>query len=119
MNTFLSRMNWRLTLPLVLLLTFFLLRRDFLSVGNLYALMQAFALLGIATLGISMTMIAGEFDLSVGAVAAVTGLVLVKTGDTRCDPICAHEPELTSKARSLHDQFENDCCDNEQEPLVR
>jgi ribose/xylose/arabinose/galactoside ABC-type transport system permease subunit len=75
-------MNWRLTLPLVLLLTFFLLRRDFLSVGNLYALMQAFALLGIATLGISMTMIAGEFDLSVGAVAAVTGLVLVKTGES-------------------------------------
>jgi ribose/xylose/arabinose/galactoside ABC-type transport system permease subunit len=82
MNKFLSRINWRLALPVVLLLVFFLLRPDFLSVGNLYALMQAFALLGIVTLGLSLTMIAGEFDLSVGAVSAVAGLVLVKTGES-------------------------------------
>jgi ribose/xylose/arabinose/galactoside ABC-type transport system permease subunit len=71
----------RLTLPAALLIGFSLSNHDFLTVGNAYALMQAFALLGLVTLGISMTMIAGEFDLSVGAVASVAGLILVKTGE--------------------------------------
>jgi ribose/xylose/arabinose/galactoside ABC-type transport system permease subunit len=81
MNTFISRIDWRLILPIGLLMIFFFLNHDFLSVGNIYALMQAFALLALVTLGISMTMVAGEFDLSVGAVSAVAGLVLVKTGE--------------------------------------
>ncbi|KVD46805.1 ABC transporter permease [Burkholderia sp. ABCPW 11] len=81
MNTILLRINWRPALPIALLIIFFLLNHDFLAVGNVYALMQAFALLGLVTLGISMTMVAGEFDLSVGAVSAVAGLVLVKTGE--------------------------------------
>ena len=53
----------------------------FLSLGNLYALGQTFALLGLVTLGLAMTMIAGEFDLSVGATVAVAGLVMVKVGE--------------------------------------
>ena len=35
--------------------------------------MQTFALLGMVTLGLSLTMIAGEFDLSVGSMVAVAG----------------------------------------------
>jgi len=54
----------------------------FLTIDNLYALMQTVALLGLVTLGLSMTMIAGEFDLSVGAMVAVAALVTVKLADT-------------------------------------
>jgi ribose/xylose/arabinose/galactoside ABC-type transport system permease subunit len=82
MNTHIHRLLWQLILPAALLSIFSFANHDFLSLGNLYALMQAFALLGLATLGISLTMIAGEFDLSVGAVSAVAGLVLVKTGES-------------------------------------
>ena len=49
----------------------------FLSVGNAYALMQNIALLGLVTLGLAMTMIAGEFDLGVGSMLAVAGLVTI------------------------------------------
>lgn len=54
----------------------------FLSPPNLYALMQSFAYLGIVALGLSVTMIAGEFDLSVAATATVAGLVTIKMGDS-------------------------------------
>jgi ribose transport system permease protein len=80
MNMLLNRTCWRLVLPIALLLIFVAADPGFLSAGNIYALLQAFALLGLVTLGISLTMIAGEFDLSVGAVSAVSGLVLVKVG---------------------------------------
>lgn len=55
---------------------------DFFSTGNIYSLGQDFALLGLVTLGLSLAMIAGEFDLSLGAVVAVAGLVMLKLGDT-------------------------------------
>ncbi|HSV53077.1 MAG TPA: ABC transporter permease [Burkholderiaceae bacterium] len=54
---------------------------DFLSLGNLYALGQMAALLGLVTLGLALTMLAGEFDLSAGAMVAVAGLVMVKIGE--------------------------------------
>ncbi|MBP0624805.1 ABC transporter permease [Cupriavidus consociatus] len=53
---------------------------QFFSEANLYAILQAFALLGIVALGLSVTMIAGEFDLSVAAIATVAGLITVKFG---------------------------------------
>jgi ribose/xylose/arabinose/galactoside ABC-type transport system permease subunit len=49
----------------------------FLSVGNAYALLQSVALLGLVTLGLAITMIAGEFDLAVGSMLAVAGLVTI------------------------------------------
>jgi ribose/xylose/arabinose/galactoside ABC-type transport system permease subunit len=49
----------------------------FLSVGNAYALLQSVALLGLVALGLAMTMIAGEFDLAVGSMLAVAGLVTI------------------------------------------
>jgi ribose/xylose/arabinose/galactoside ABC-type transport system permease subunit len=82
MNSIFRRLTWRFYLPIALIVVFSAVNRDFFSIGNLYALMQSFALLGLVTLGISLTMIAGEFDLSVGAIAATAGLVLVKTGET-------------------------------------
>lgn len=50
----------------------------FLSLANLYAIMQSFAFLGMLSLGLSLTMIAGEFDLSVAAMATVAGLITIK-----------------------------------------
>ncbi|MGR9202280.1 ABC transporter permease [Rhizobium leguminosarum] len=55
---------------------------NFTSPQNVYALFQTFALLGLVTLGLSLTMIAGEFDLSVGAMVAVGGLITLKTGES-------------------------------------
>ncbi len=52
----------------------------FLTSGNLFALMQNFALVGLVTLGLALTMIVGEFDLSVAPLVAVGGLILAKTG---------------------------------------
>lgn len=52
----------------------------YLSNGNLFALMQTFALVGLVTLGLALTMIVGEFDLSVSSMVAVGGLILAKTG---------------------------------------
>lgn len=55
---------------------------NFLSPHNLYALLQTVALLGLVTLGLSLTMIAAEFDLSVGAMVAVGGLITLKLGES-------------------------------------
>ncbi|RWR34571.1 ABC transporter permease [Sinirhodobacter populi] len=52
----------------------------FLSTQNIYALLQSFALLGLVALGLSMCMIAGEFDLGVGSMVAVGGLLTLLAG---------------------------------------
>lgn len=52
----------------------------FLDPSNLYAMGQSFAYVGLITLGLSLTMIAGEFDLSVAATATVAGLLTVIFG---------------------------------------
>ena len=59
---------------------FSVLSPNFINGYNVYALMQTFALLGMVTLGLSLTMIAGEFDLSVGSMVAVAGLITLKLG---------------------------------------
>lgn len=71
----------RLVLLAAIVVFFAAIDADFLRPQNIYALFQSFALLGLLTLGLSLTMIAGEFDLSVGSMVAVAGLITVKTGD--------------------------------------
>ena len=68
----------RLVLLIGLPLGFALTVKHFLSLDNLYAILQSFAFLGLLALGLSLTMIAGEFDLSVAAMATVAGLVTIK-----------------------------------------
>ena len=51
------------------------------STGNVYSLGQSFALLGLVSTGLALTMMAGEFDLSVGAMVAVAGILAIKTGE--------------------------------------
>lgn len=71
----------RLALLVCIVVVFLLAAPDFLSRPNMYALFQMVALLGLVTLGLSLTMIAGEFDLSVGSMVAVAGLITIKTGE--------------------------------------
>lgn len=52
----------------------------FVSGRNIYAILQSVALLGLVALGLSLTMIAGEFDLSVGSMVAVGGLITLLSG---------------------------------------
>lgn len=71
----------RVLLLIAIFIAFSALFENFLNPRNLYALLQSFALLGLVTLGLSLTMVAGEFDLSVGAMLAVGGLITLKLGD--------------------------------------
>ena len=75
-----SKIHFQLLLAGVILVFFLLKAPNFLSAGNLFALMQAFSLLGFLTLALGLTMIAGEFDLSVGAMVSLAGLCTVKLG---------------------------------------
>jgi ribose/xylose/arabinose/galactoside ABC-type transport system permease subunit len=71
----------RLLLAFALLTYFCLAVPRFASAGNFYALLQSFANVGLVTLGLALTMISGEFDLSVASMVAVAGLIAVKLGE--------------------------------------
>ena len=76
-----STATWlRLALLVILVLVFAVWNPTFISTRNIYALMQSFSLLGLVALGLSLTMIAGEFDLSVGSMVAVAGLLTLVVG---------------------------------------
>jgi ribose transport system permease protein len=51
---------------------------NYRTVDNFFPVFEGFALVGLVALGLSVTMIAGELDLSVGSVAAVAGIIAVK-----------------------------------------
>jgi ribose/xylose/arabinose/galactoside ABC-type transport system permease subunit len=70
----------RLVLLVGMPVIFALSVNHYFSQANLYAIFQAFAFLGIIALGLSVTMVAGEFDLSVAAISTVAGLITVKFG---------------------------------------
>ncbi len=72
----------RIALLIALIVVFASWNPAFVSGRNIYALMQSFALLGLVALGLSLTMIAGEFDLSVGSMVAVGGLLTLVTGES-------------------------------------
>ena len=47
------------------------------TVDNLFPLLLGFGFIGLVALGVALTMIAGELDLSVGSVAAVAGILTI------------------------------------------
>jgi ribose/xylose/arabinose/galactoside ABC-type transport system permease subunit len=51
-----------------------------------YPVLQYFELAGLAALGIGMTMIVGELDLSIGSMAALAGVLAVKVSGTGLVP---------------------------------
>jgi ribose transport system permease protein len=55
---------------------FALLRGDFLSHANIVNLLSSTSILALVSLGLTFVMIAGQFDLSVGATLALCGFIL-------------------------------------------
>lgn len=47
--------------------------------ASIFSVLEGFPLLGLVALGLAVTIIAGELDLSVGSMAALAGVVAVKT----------------------------------------
>ncbi|ANT63581.1 hypothetical protein AYJ57_24255 (plasmid) [Salipiger sp. CCB-MM3] len=71
-------LRWLLLLGMAVIFT--AANSYFLAAGNIFALGESFALLGLVALGLALTMLAGEFDLSGGAMVAVSGLIMLKCG---------------------------------------
>jgi ribose transport system permease protein len=65
----------RLFLAGVVVAVFAVYDPEFRTLGNAYAVLDNFALSGLIALGLGITMIAGEFDISVGATVPLAGLV--------------------------------------------
>lgn len=70
----------RIGLLLCIVAVFTAIDPAFLRPRNLFAIMQTFALLGMIAVGLYLTMLAGEFDLSSGAMVAVAGLITLLSG---------------------------------------
>ncbi len=52
----------------------------FFSVGTIFSVMQLFATLGLVALGLGLSMLVREFDLSVAGVVGLAGCIAVMTG---------------------------------------
>ncbi|BCJ46925.1 ABC transporter permease [Actinoplanes ianthinogenes] len=65
---------------LIGVILFFQIRTDgiLLTSGNLIALTQQYAYISVLSIGMLMVIVAGHIDLSVGSVAAFTGIVVAK-----------------------------------------
>ncbi len=67
----------RLALFVGVFIVFAIVDRRFATTNNIFTILEGFAWLGLAALAVGLTIIAGELDLSVGSVAAVSGIVAV------------------------------------------
>ena len=65
----------RLALALAILLVFAVTDPRYASAGNAFAMLEGFTNIGLAALAVAITIIAGEFDLSIGSMVAFAGLV--------------------------------------------
>ena len=52
----------------------------FFSVGTVFSVMQLFATLGLVALGLGLSMLVREFDLSVAGMVGLAGCIAVMTG---------------------------------------
>ncbi len=79
-----------LVMLILVIIGFGIYAPQFTSFGNIRVTLFAFPELGIVVLGVGILMIAGEFDLSVGSVFALSPLVMViAVGRWGFDPIVA------------------------------
>ena len=63
-------------MAVLLVVVFTLLNHDFLTFDNLVSILEQNAALAIVAVGVTFTIIAGQFDLSPGSVVALSGVVL-------------------------------------------
>src|SRR3954466_2553301 len=52
----------------------------FFSIGTIFSVMQLFATLGLVALGLGLSMLVREFDLSVAGMVGLAGCIAVMTG---------------------------------------
>jgi len=74
---------------IVLFIVFSFISKGWLTLSSLNSIFSASAELGIVAVGVSFLMISGEFDLSVGAVFAITPLCMLLLANIGLDPIIA------------------------------
>lgn len=67
----------RLLILLVVITAFSIVIRGFISINNLYSVMQVATPIGFAAVGVGVTMLAGEFDLSIGSMTVLGGVIAV------------------------------------------
>jgi len=63
-------------MAILLVVVFTALNRDFLTFGNLLSILEQNAALAIVAVGVTFTIIAGQFDLSPGSVVALSSVIL-------------------------------------------
>lgn len=68
----------RLALALAVYVFFTFLESGFNTTSNVNTILDGFAFAGLAALGVGVTIVAGEFDLSIGSIAAVAGVLAVQ-----------------------------------------
>lgn len=64
--------------------------------GMVYSVLEGLPLLGLVALGIALTMIAGELDLSVGSMAAMAGVIAVEAAHWGLVPSVAYAVAICS-----------------------
>lgn len=78
-------LNSQITFTIIIALSiavFFSLQFDrYASGNNVFAVLERFPELGLVTLGLTVAIIAGEIDLSVGSMAALVGVIVVRLND--------------------------------------
>jgi ribose/xylose/arabinose/galactoside ABC-type transport system permease subunit len=68
----------RFLLAAIVLIAVSMWNYNFLTESNVFTVMEGFAFVGLVALGVGITIIAGEFDLSVGSLAAVAGILAIQ-----------------------------------------
>ncbi len=61
---------------------FSITQEGYFSARNAFAILEGSAVLGLVTIGLTVTIIAGEIDLSIGSMAALIGVIVVQLNDT-------------------------------------
>ena len=65
-----------------MVIVFAIVAKGFLSVTNLLGILRSVAITGVIAFGMTMTIIAGEIDLSVGSTIGLTGVIVAKLAGT-------------------------------------
>lgn len=71
--------NVMLCILLIMVVVLAIVADGFLSVGNLLGILRSVAITGVIAFGMTMVIIAGEIDLSVGSTIGLSGVIVAKT----------------------------------------
>lgn len=81
MVSFIRRSRSALLLLAIMTIVFSLTQNEFVSAGNIVNVTVQASLLGLMTIGMALTVITGLLDLSVGSIAAFSGIVFASLQD--------------------------------------